>query len=34
MRALVDQEATIRYTTVDRDGARIADVDVAPGMCP
>ena len=34
MRALVDQGATIRYSTVDRDGALIATVDIAPGMCP
>ena len=34
MKALVEQGATVRYSTVDREGALIADVDIVPGMCP
>jgi hypothetical protein len=34
MKALIDDGATIRYSTVDRDGTLIGNVDIAPGMCP
>lgn len=33
MKALIDEGASIRYATVDRDGARLANVDIAPGLC-
>ncbi|HSS65289.1 MAG TPA: hypothetical protein VLS27_12715 [Gammaproteobacteria bacterium] len=33
MKKLLEEGATLRYAYVDRDGAKLADVDVAPGLC-
>ena len=33
MKKLVDEGATVRYAYVDRDGAKLANVDIAPGLC-
>ena len=30
---LIDEGATIRYATVDRNGERLATVDISPGIC-
>ena len=34
MKALVDEGAAVRYAYVDRDGAKLVNVDIAPGLCP
>ena len=34
IKALISEGATVRYAYVDRDGAKLANVDVAPGYCP
>ena len=34
IKTLISQGATVRYAYVDRDGAKLANVDVAPGFCP
>lgn len=34
IKTLISQGATVRYAYVDRDGAKLANVDVAPGYCP
>ncbi len=34
IRALIDEGATVRYAFVDRDSTHLANVDVAPGLCP
>lgn len=34
MKTLLAEGATVRYAYVDRDGARLANVDIAPGICP
>lgn len=33
MKSLLDEGATVRYAYVDRDGATLANVDIAPGLC-
>ena len=33
VRKLVDEGATVRYAYVDRNGSRLVNVDVAPGLC-
>jgi hypothetical protein len=34
MKSLIGQGATVRYAYIDRHGAKLANVDVAPGLCP
>ena len=34
IKTLISQGATVRYAYIDRDGAKLANVDVAPGYCP
>ncbi len=34
IKVLIGQGATVRYAYIDRNGAKLADVDVAPGFCP
>jgi len=34
MKTLIGKGATVRYAYVDRDGAKLANVDIAPGLCP
>lgn len=34
IKTLISQGATVRYAYVDRDGAKLANVDIAPGFCP
>lgn len=34
IKTLISQGATVRYAYVDRNGAKLANVDVAPGFCP
>lgn len=33
MKKLLDEGATVRYAYVDRNGSRLANVDIAPGLC-
>ncbi len=33
MKTLLGEGATVRYAYVDKDGARLVNVDVAPGLC-
>jgi hypothetical protein len=33
MKKLLSDGATVRYAYVDRDGAKLANVDIAPGLC-
>lgn len=34
MKTLIGEGATVRYAYVDRDGAKLVNVDIAPGLCP
>ena len=34
MKALIDMGATVRYEYLDRDGSKLTNVDIAPGLCP
>jgi hypothetical protein len=34
MKALINAGGTVRYATVDREGTELANVDIAPGLCP
>ncbi len=33
MKKLLDQGATVRYAYVDRNGSKLVNVDIAPGLC-
>ena len=33
MKKLLDEGATVRYAYVDRDGSKLVNVDIAPGLC-
>lgn len=33
MKKLIDEGATVRYAYVDRDGAKLTNVDISPGLC-
>lgn len=34
LKTLIDEGATVRYAYVDRNSAKLANVDVTPGVCP